>query len=86
MPLQDVPLWHVNCFELMAVKTQKTWKNFATFPLTIQKNLHRGPVPGKELLPETASYIRKTDLHGVANICLPNILSTHFPVNSHPLL
>ena len=43
-------------------------------PLSAEKNLDGGPVPGRGLLPKiSAFYIRKTSLHGMANICLPNI-------------
>ena len=40
-----------------------------------------GAVPGRELLPEINFYIRKTDLQGMANICLPNISSCQLSVN-----
>lgn len=80
MPTQNVSFWHVNYFELKAIKT-----NFISY-LTAQNNFDKGPVPGKELLPEIIFCIKKTYLYGMASICLPNIYSSHLPVNCFHLL
>lgn len=37
-------------------------------------------------MPAITFYIRKTYLHGIAHICLPNICSSHLPVNHLPPL
>ena len=54
-----MPLWYEDPFELKAIKTQqtqnkrtnKTPKPFTSL-LTTYKNLDRGPIPERELLPE----------------------------------
>ena len=61
-------LWHIDYFELKTVRAQQTQKELVTFPWTAYKVLDRGPVPGRKLLPEIIFYIRKTYLHGRANI------------------
>lgn len=53
MPTQNVSFWHVNYFELKAIKT-----NFISY-LTAQNNFDKGPVPGKELLPEIIFLYQK---------------------------
>ena len=47
---------------------QWTKEGLFTSPLTAWKNLDRGPVQGRELLPEINFYIRKTYLYGMAHI------------------
>ena len=34
MPPQNMPLWHVDYFELKAIKAQQTQEELFTFPLT----------------------------------------------------
>lgn len=64
------------------VRVVLSWKQFqpqqtqSQSPLTTQKNLDRGPVPGRELLLEITFYIRETPLHGMENTCSPNICSS----------
>ena len=41
-PHQNVPLWHVNYFELKKIKVQKTQEEIFTSPLTAVKNLEKG--------------------------------------------
>ena len=52
MPLQNVPLWHVDYFELRTIRTQKTQQELFTFSFSVYKNLDRRPGPGRELTPE----------------------------------
>ena len=47
---------------------QQTEEGLFTPPLTAWKNLDRGPVQGRELLPEINFYIRKTYPYGMAHI------------------
>ena len=56
---------------LQSMGSQWVGHNWAT-SLTAWKNLDKGSLPGRELLPERTSYIRKIYLHGRANICLLN--------------
>ena len=83
---QNVPLCHVDYFKLKIIGAQQTQEELFTSTLAAGKNLDRGLVPGRELLPEITFYIWKTYLHGVANICLPNICFSHLPVNCLPPL
>ena len=73
-------------FKLTTVGALESQEEFFASFLTAWKNLDKGSLPGRELLPETASYIRKIYLHGRANICLPNICSFHLPVSCFPPL
>lgn len=40
---QNVPVWHVNYFEMKIIKTHKAQEEFFTSPLSASKNLDRGP-------------------------------------------
>ena len=70
---------------LQSMGSQRVGHNWAT-SLTAWKNLDKGSLPGRELLPERTSYIRKIYLHGRANICLPNTcFSSSCKLSSSPL-
>lgn len=86
---KNMTFWHVDYFELKTIfKGQQSKVEIFTSPsLTAWKKLDREPVPGKELLPEIIFLnIRKSYLHGMVKICLPNICSSHCPVNCLPPL
>lgn len=51
-------IWHVDYFELKAIKTQHTQENLLPSPLTIWKNLDRGPGPERELFPKITLYLK----------------------------
>ena len=68
-PLQNVPLWHVDYFELKVIKTQSR-KTF-TCPITTKRSLDRGSGPERELLPQT-TFIQTTYLKR-ANILITNL-------------
>ena len=65
---QNVLLGHVNYFELKTIMAQQTEEGLFTSPLTAWTNLDRGPVQGRELLPEINFYTRKTYLYGMAPV------------------
>ena len=48
-PLQNVPLWHVDYFELKTDNVQQTQEELFNPPLTPYKNLHRSPGPRRYL-------------------------------------
>lgn len=50
MPPQDVLLWHVDHFELKAIKTQQIQEKHFASPLTVKKNLGGG-LHQKEAIP-----------------------------------
>lgn len=47
MTAPNMPLWHVDYFELKALKNKQT-QNHLSFPLTALKNLERGTDSEKE--------------------------------------
>ena len=60
---------HVDCFELKLIMTSEdTGKDFYLSLNCLKEFGRGGPVPGTELLPETMFYMKKTYLHGLANI------------------
>lgn len=54
--LQNVPLWHVDPFELKTIKAQKTLEEILTFRLTAQKNFDKEPTPARELCHRSLYY------------------------------
>lgn len=76
--------WHVDCSELKAVKTQRLRRSFVVLPGQPKINLDGEPVPEKGPWPKTTFCIRKTYLHGRANICLPIVCSSHLSANCLP--
>lgn len=54
---QNVPLCPVNYFELKAFTIKQTQEKFSTSSLTAEKNLERGYVSGREILPEITFYM-----------------------------
>ena len=45
MPPPNLPLWHVDCSEQKAIKTQETQEKLFYLSLNCLKELYRGPVP-----------------------------------------
>ena len=77
--------WTEEPGRLQSMGSQRVRHNWAT-SLTAWKNLDKGSLPGRELLPERTSYITKVYLNGRANICLPNIcFSSSCKLFSSPL-
>lgn len=63
-----------------------SWHRKRLFDLSVNcLKEFREPVPGREQIPRITFYIRKTYLHGMANICLPNICSSSYELPSSPL-
>ena len=89
LPPQNVSLWHEDYFRLIRFKKKKCQDIFLfTSPCNCLTEFRWGAYPRmRELLPKiTSLYIRKTSPQGIANICLPNICSSHLPVNFLPPL
>ena len=45
IPCPNLPLWHVDCSEQKAIKTQQTQEKLFYLSLNCLKELYRGPVP-----------------------------------------
>lgn len=56
-PVKEGSLWHVDYFELKAIKTQQIWGKLFS-PFTAQKNVDHRPGPEWKQLPETAFYLQ----------------------------
>lgn len=53
----ECAIWYLHYFELKTMGAQQTQEALFTSLLTAWKNLDRGPVAGRELLPQIPFYI-----------------------------
>lgn len=82
-PTTPLCMWTaLNCRQLRPSRLRESFFAFLFMPERIQT----GAYIRKRATPEITFYIRKTYLHGMAHIYLPNICSSHLPVNCLPPL
>lgn len=71
-------IWHIDCFELKAIKNQKTRKELFTSPLNTWKNFDKHSTE-KEIPPEITFYVRKSCLHGRTDRICSRTIECQFP-------
>lgn len=76
-----MPLWHKDYFELKAIKTLKTQEKLLIILLNDLKEFRQVACTRKRAITRDNSFKWEIYQHGLANISLPKISSSHLPVN-----